>query len=440
MKLVLALASLAAFAGSAAAKAVFAHVIVGVAQSYTVAQWESDIALAQAADIDAFVLNITPPWSGSATETQVANAFKAAESTGFKLFFSFDYKGNGQAWSASDIITVLQTYASNDYHYKHNSLPLVSTFEGTDADNINDWSTIKSQVSSDIFLVPDWTSLGTTEFATHLDIVDGAFSWDMWPEGPNNMTNASDVAWTNAIGSDKAYMMGVSPWFYTDLPGYNKAWVWRGDSMWHERWQQAIDLQPEFVEIVTWNDYGESHYIGPIWSDGIPQGDNINAHTYVDGMPHDAWRDLLPYYISQYKTGSADVTTEKLQYWYRLTPGAAGTTEATGNNCKSDINIYGYQTCYDPNEIAEDGVFVTALLSSPATVTIKIGDNDATSFEATAAGANHFSRPFNGQTGKVVISIVRDSATVLSGTGEAILEKPTSGVTNYNAWVGGVSA
>lgn len=42
-------------------------------------------------------------------------------------------------------------------------------------------------------------------------------------------------------------------------PGYNKNWLWRGDHLWFDRWQQLImgELQPEFVEIISWNDYGE---------------------------------------------------------------------------------------------------------------------------------------------------------------------------------------
>lgn len=35
---------------------------------------------------------------------------------------------------------------------------------------------------------------------------------------------------TNAGG--KPYMMPVSPWFYTNLPGYHKNWAWKGDNLW----------------------------------------------------------------------------------------------------------------------------------------------------------------------------------------------------------------
>jgi hypothetical protein len=59
-------------------------------------------------------------------------------------------------------------------------------------------------------------------------------------------------------------MMPISLWFFTNLPGFHKNWLWRGGSLWYDRWVQANYLQPEFINIISWNDYGESHYIGPL--------------------------------------------------------------------------------------------------------------------------------------------------------------------------------
>lgn len=38
------------------------------------------------------------------------------------------------------------------------------------------------------------------------------------------------------------------------------------------RWLEILELQPPFVEIITWNDYGESHYIGPLSSPHTDDG------------------------------------------------------------------------------------------------------------------------------------------------------------------------
>ncbi|KAJ9668260.1 Glucan endo-1,3-alpha-glucosidase agn1 [Coniosporium apollinis] len=425
--------ALVAVVSTASAEAVFAHFIVGNVKSYTVDHWKKDIQLAADAGIDGFVLNIATPWDGPIA-AQVGNAFQAATDIGskFKLLFSFDYLGGAGPWPSSDIIEILQGYGSHPAHYKHNNKPLVSTFEGVA--NANDWPAIHASVPGGISFLPDWTSLGPGGFAAHLDKVDGAFSWDMWPEGPNSMSTTKDKAWQSTLGS-KAYMMGVSPWFFTNLPGYGKAWTWRGDDLWHQRWQQVLEVKPAFVQIVTWNDYGESHYIGPIFDDGIPRGGNTNAHPYVDNMPHDHWRDILPYYIAQYKNGGAPpaVSNDKLSYWYRLTPAAAGSTSGvTGNTCA-------FQRCYNPSEIVQDKVFVTTLVKSRATLKIQIGANPPSAFELLGAGVHHFSTPFSGQTGAVTIWIERDSKPVVSSTGKQISARPENGVTNFNAWVGGAS-
>lgn len=57
-------------------------------------------------------------------------------------------------------------------------------------------------------------------------------------------------------------MMGVSPWFYTNLPQYKKNWMWPDELMltWADRWTQVLTLQPQqpdYVEIISWNDFGE---------------------------------------------------------------------------------------------------------------------------------------------------------------------------------------
>lgn len=156
------------------AKAVFAHVVVGVTCSYNQSLWESHISLAQQAGIDAFALNIAPPLA-DCTATQISNAFAAANALGaqFKLFFSFDYLGGAGPWSQADVINVLNEYGRDPAHFTFGAdgYPLVSTFEGTS--NIGDWDDIRKEVGG-IYFVPDWTSLGTSGFANHLDVVDGA--------------------------------------------------------------------------------------------------------------------------------------------------------------------------------------------------------------------------------------------------------------------------
>ena len=75
-------------------------------------------------------------------------------------------------------------------------------------------------------------------------------SWDAWSVDTNQKTTAEDRQWKNALGG-KPYMMGISPWFYTSLPQFNKNWLWKGDSLWYTRWEQAIDFAPDYVQVST---------------------------------------------------------------------------------------------------------------------------------------------------------------------------------------------
>lgn len=204
---------------------------------------------------------------------------------------------------------------------------------------------------------------------------------------------------------------------------------------------QALQLKPEFIEIVTWNDYGESHYIGPIREAGIPQAPNADARPYVDGYTHEAWMETLPYQIaayknavkpSQYPAPKVQSGKDKIVYWYRTSPASAGSTEVTGNNCPSPINTSAYQKCYPVDKVLEDEIFAIALLSKPGSISIAVGSNAPVKSKKLKGGINFISRSFNGQTGTVNVR----SSGGIRGAGTAITAAPASGVANFNAWVG----
>lgn len=182
-------------------------------------------------------------------------------------------------------------------------------------------------------------------------------------------------------------------------------------------------------QIITWNDYGESHYIGPIKSAGLPTG----SERYVISNPHEAWRNLLPYYISTYKNGVAPpVTEEKVVYYHKPNPSASCSDGGTAGNQRDD-------TPYSIKDVSLDQVSVDVLISEPAEVSVQIGDSDPTIEKAKNAGANHFAVPFNGRTGKVTVTIVRGGHSVVSATGTEISNDCKDGLINWNAVVAGSS-
>lgn len=215
---------------------------VGNAVTMTPEQWEFDIIEAQKAHIDGFALNVGP--QDSYTDNVVHKAFAAAEKLGnFSLFLSFDY-GTAGPWPVDRVINTVNQYKCSSAHFYYQGKPLVSTFEGTQS--VDDWPRIKN--ATGCIFVPTWTSLGPSGITNTFHVADGAFSWDAWPVGADDKDTTSDEAWVKALAG-RPYMMPVSPWFYTNLPQWQKNWLWRGDDLWHYRWQQVMEMQPAFVQV-----------------------------------------------------------------------------------------------------------------------------------------------------------------------------------------------
>ncbi|KAG7441403.1 uncharacterized protein BT62DRAFT_486574 [Guyanagaster necrorhizus] len=65
-------------------------------------------------------------------------------------------------------------------------------------------------------------------------------------------------------------MAACSPWFFTHYgrDTYNKNWIFNLDDwLFAARWEQLVKNKAEvnLVQLLSWNDYGESHYLGPIF-------------------------------------------------------------------------------------------------------------------------------------------------------------------------------
>ncbi|KAL4803057.1 glycoside hydrolase [Aspergillus unguis] len=433
------------------AKAVFAHFMVANTQNYTLADWTSDITLAKASSIDAFALNAG--YGASENEQSFRNAFSVAQELDFKLFFSLDYSTTkNTTWPKEKVVDLLRNYSTHSAYFRHdNGQALVSTFEGFSAED--QWSDIKSELAKDknvgkdkcCFFIPDWTSVGPKR-ASEPDVVDGLLSWDAWPYGAQEMNTTEDKLYMDILGT-KPYVMPVSPWFYTNLKQFDKNWVWRGDDLWYTRWQQILGIQPqpEYVEIITWNDYGESHYIGPVREHALGVVTEGAPFDYVEGMPHDGWRANLPFLIQQYKSGgtgegdNVKIEEEVLTAWYRLSPAnACGDGKTSGNSEESG------QKLLKPGEVLEDKVFFSAVLESNADVKVSIGDQTRTAEWSDrpdgGKGMYYGSIGFERQTGEVVVALERDGETLAEMKGNEISDSCPRNLTNWNAWVGNATA
>ncbi|RAO73135.1 uncharacterized protein BHQ10_009147 [Talaromyces amestolkiae] len=385
---------------STASKYVFAHFMVGIVENYTLDDWKSDMTTAMDIGIDAFALNCASV--DSYTPTQLALAYQAAEEVGFKVFISFDfaYWTNGDT---ANITQYMQTYAGHAAQMQYNDAAVVSTFVGDSFD----WTPVKAGTNHSIWALPnlqdpaEWSSDAQRS-------VDGAFSWYAWPTDggnsiiPGPMTTIWDDRYISDLGN-ATYMAPVSPWFFTHFNSKN--WVFICEDLPTRRWDEILTMQPDLVEIITWNDDGSSEW--------------------ASGFPHDAWRDIYKPYIQAYKSGATTPTvdTEEIVYWYRPTP--------KGVTCTND-------SLPAPNgiDLLSDSIFVATMLTKAATLTVTSGGNAAISVDVPAGIVTSNVTMGVGQQSFV---LSRNGETILNGTGGLDIVD-TCETYNYNVYVGSVTA
>lgn len=405
--------------GASGAKQVWAHHMVGNTYSYKQANWLADINQAKAAGLDGFALNMgRDPWQPQS----VAWAYAAAQQAGgFKLFFSFDMTSFGCANDndANTIANLIKKYATHPAQAYYQNRVLVSTFAGENCNfgkgNVQaGWSVVKSKSGVNYFFIP-------STFMTPANIqsqqwFDGQMNWDAaWPNSASDLTLDRDNQWMSALGSRK-YMASLSPFFFTYYGpnSWNKNWIYRSDNwLLATRFEQLISIRSkiDMIELITWNDYGESHYIGGIGAD------QPNSQGWTNNMPHTGLQSLVKFYATAFKTGAYPTPQDKLWLWTRPHPKAAAASKPTNAR---------------PNhwEWTDDRLYVVVTLSSPAQVKIESGGNYATwnlqkgLSKLSVASAN----------GVVKASILRNNAVVkkYDSTGKfSYTDKPVDFNFNY---------
>ncbi|KAL1641674.1 hypothetical protein SLS58_005952 [Diplodia intermedia] len=417
---------------------VFAHFMIGIVTDRTsAADFDADMQGAKAVGIDAFALNFGPD-AGSANYTQqLVYAYESAANNDMKVFLSFDF--NDGQWPTTDAAAVgakIAAFGSRDAQLKVDGKAFVSTFVGDGLDV----SAMRAAAGIDVFFAPNFNPGSGADFSA----LDGAFSWYGWPtDGSNNPPSSSstylpeyaDNDYTAKLGDKSKYVAPVSPWFFTHFQDTSsfagKNWLFPADTLWFTRWTDLLALGPRFVEIVTWNDYGESHYIGPLASRHYDDG----ASKWANDMPHNGWAAVAAAFAAAYKAGASSVSAahvaatggERIVYWYRQQP--------KGLDCSATDNVGAAPA--GAGAVA-DSVFVVALLESGATVEVTSGGNAVVRKEV-AAGASVVEVPM--AVGAQKFSVVRDGEVVLSGESlKDVSAACVCGLYNFNAYVGTLPA
>lgn len=291
----------------------------------------------------------------------------------------------------------------------------------------------------DTYFVPAFLDADVTSssFFDAFPNVDGAFNWNSmaWEsEGKVEVSTTDDEAYhSGASAAGKTFMMGISALQYKHLDSYEN-WYRRGELTLAQRIPQILAMQPDFVQIQTWNDAGESNYIGNIWPDGI---EGSPVHAYVDGFDHSGWQILLRAFIAAYKSGgrtAADVVpassssnkTAEGVFWYRpILASAACASDPLGRPRGA--------------ENAEDALLVAVMLAAPAVgaaVNVYSGGEQIASHEGVL-GLNSW-MVYGLRLGEQKVEVVGGDGTVLlSATGDHDVQ-PDATVCNFNYVVVGL--
>lgn len=306
-------------APSHSTKKVFAHYMIGFAYPSDEDFFNGQIKRARAVGIDGFALNVgIDYWQPD----RVAKALAAAQNNGdFAIFVSFDMSSLGFNKSA---LSSFHFAANHPNYYRINGRPFYSTFAGEFQDGF--WQDWKSSSGLNPYFCPSWPNYPTENLLQSHPVADCIFTWNAWPQGNSGPgaqfdTTGDKNLLASAKATNKTYMAPLAPWFYSHVwgQGWYKNWIYGSEQLLPRRWQQIISLQPDFVEIITWNDYSESSYVCPISSDApIDMNGITNILSNPQAMNHDAWLDLSEHYIQWYKNNARPtVINDQFYWWYR---------------------------------------------------------------------------------------------------------------------------
>jgi glucan endo-1,3-alpha-glucosidase len=221
-------------------------------------------------------------------------------------------------------------------------------------------------------------------------------------------------------------MIAISPLQFKYM-GSGQDWYRVGEVNLPERMAQVLQLQPDFVEFITWNDAGESHYVGDFWQEQIA-GSNIGV--YANGYDQKGWLQVITPFIKAYKAGATSIsqivptTTKPVgAFWYRPL--------LTTASCSSSIANY---------QSARDVVNFAVVLPSTG-YTIKVFSNNKLigSFVGQK-GLNYNSVLGLAVGGGQMIQVVDGSNNIIasaSGT-KSVLAQSTNATCNWNYEVVGL--
>ena len=408
---------------------VLAHYLVNNSQAYgdggaipTTAGLTREMQEAMDLGIDVWALNCQA-WvnnDGEFFRNACDVIYNVADQVGFKLCMSID---QCCGTTASDGLEMVTRYTNRDSQFFYNGKQVVTSFASQNEAR-SWWDDI---LMENVFWVPNLRAEDQGEDPMLYDEMaevnsrwnpDGGFYFGV---APIETMKASGYNFSQVFDF---YMAPVLAYYWGSNQVDRRYFSYKHGL--HDQWKHIISTQrPNWVEIVTWNDYEES-YISPIsaaekfanWpAAGWAVNDDFH-HTHVGAY------EIMKYYIDWFKTGNEPAITEdKLIYSYRTHP--AGVTST--NDPDNPVNVI-------RDAPVNDDIYITTFLTADATARITTGG--AVTSIAAGPGVGTIEVPFN--TGAQTFQLIRNGETIASANGRDIDAVPAW--VNYFHYTGVVSA
>lgn len=391
-------------------------------QELKITSYEREMREAQSAGIDGFVLNV----GGWLHETYyiryTAQIFEAALrlNTGFKLMLSADMCcGN----TAADVEDMMRRFAGNPryakVYFKHDGRFVLTTFSG-DKLGVKGWQQIRADLAHgaspsslteptalspaadppsnkplQVFFVPAFFLGG--ELPDRKSVEEGVNHWKPVVDGmaycgiagvpgshgPVDQLPGSERYAEALHHAGKLFMAPVCLQFWGANAG--RYFEYGGAAGMRAMWMHAIRVShPEWVEIITWNDFIEGTYVSPIDDPNkYPQANFLNTTGVPLGTrgyfhSHAAATDLLKFYIAWYKNGvQPKIDHDAVYFFYRTQPTAVDAGKP------SVARKFG---------AVEDAIYITSNLLAPAELRVTSGGK--TRILHLPAGSSDTQTPF----------------------------------------------
>jgi len=360
-------------------------------EGYDLSDYRAEIEIAQAHGLDGFVFNFGGPDRPAIRERmeRLLTAAAQREKLGaprFYIVMSPDFHPHGRPPPASDIVALLERYGDHPHYLRHDGRLVLLTW-ATDSRAPVWWQGLREELSAaldePVFLMPQLAGLDRGEvealYGAYGGIADGVFHWpNLRCPLPGACAGEIDSVtrgrWFAArtARDGKPFMAGVAGAYWMKCnPGYSAFGDHQAAAGLIAQWRDIIEVQrPDYVQVVTWNDFGEDSWIYPDTPMVFPDPSAIRRGHVAHGIPNlpkTAFAELTRYFARWYKTGEVPaLTTERVLAVQMLDDPRANYGAAAHRACSnSDPDRHGR---------LERVASVVSLLSAPARIRYTVVD------------------------------------------------------------------